>query len=239
MSALIEVRDLLVHRDKQKVLEIAHLSVEQGEVLAVVGPNGAGKSTLFLTLARLLKHQRGTIFFNGHETMSTLDYRRRIALVLQEPLLLDASVRENAAIGLKFRGTPKAEINRRVNHWLDRMGVSHLAERSGRKLSGGQAQRVSLARAFALEPELLLLDEPFTALDSPTRARLLEDLKSVLAETSTTTIFITHDLREAEKLGTRMAVMLKGCIHQVGRPREVFTHPADTQVAEFLGTTLE
>ncbi|MBI5298166.1 MAG: ABC transporter ATP-binding protein [Chloroflexi bacterium] len=236
MTALIEVRDLLVRREKQTVLEIAHLSVEAGEVLAVVGPNGAGKSTLFLTLARLLKHERGVIrFFNGHESISTLEYRRRIALVLQEPLLLDASVRENAAIGLRFRGTPKAEADRRVAHWLERLGVAHLAERSARKLSGGESQRVSLARAFVLEPELLLLDEPFTALDSPTRARLLEDLKAVLGETGTTTIFITHDLREAEKLGTRMAVMLKGRVHQVGKPREVFAHPADSQVAEFLG----
>jgi tungstate transport system ATP-binding protein len=235
VSALIEVRDLLVRREKQTVLEIAHLSVEAGEVLAVVGPNGAGKSTLFLTLARLLKHERGTIHFNGHESISTLEYRRRIALVLQEPLLMDASVRENAAIGLRFRGIPKAEADRRVAHWLERLGVAHLAERSARKLSGGESQRVSLARAFVLEPELLLLDEPFTALDSPTRARLLDDLKAVLGETTTTTIFITHDLREAEKLGTRVAVMLKGRVHQVGEPREVFAHPADAQVAEFLG----
>ncbi len=235
MSALIEVRDLLVRREKQTVLEIAHLSVEAGEVLAVVGPNGAGKSTLFLTLARLLKHEHGAIHFNGHESISTLEYRRRIALVLQEPLLMDATVRENAAIGLRFRGIPKAEADRRVAHWLERLGVAHLAERSARKLSGGESQRVSLARAFVLEPELLLLDEPFTALDSPTRARLLEDLKSVLGETTTTTIFITHDLREAEKLGTRVAVMLKGRVHQVGEPREVFAHPADAQVAEFLG----
>ena len=235
MSALIEVRDLLVRREKQTVLEIAHLSVEAGEVLAVVGPNGAGKSTHFLTLARLLKHEHGAIHFNGHESISTLEYRRRIALVLQEPLLMDATVRENAAIGLRFRGIPKAESNRRVDHWLERLGVAHLAERSARKLSGGESQRVSLARAFVLEPELLLLDEPFTALDSPTRARLLEDLKAVLGETTTTTIFITHDLREAEKLGTRVAVMLQGRIHQVGEPREVFAHPADAQVAEFLG----
>ena len=235
MSALIEVRDLLVRREKQTVLEIAHLSVEAGEVLAVVGPNGAGKSTLFLTLARLLKHEHGAIHFNGHESISTLEYRRRIALVLQEPLLMDATVRENAAIGLRFRGIPKAEADRRVAHWLERLGVAHLAERSARKLSGGESQRVSLARAFVLEPELLLLDEPFTALDSPTRARLLDDLKAVLGETTTTTIFITHDLREAEKLGTRVAVMLKGRVHQVGEPREVFAHPADAQVAEFLG----
>lgn len=235
MTALIEIRDLLVQREKKTVLEIGHLSVEAGEVLAVVGPNGAGKSTLFLTLARLLKVARGAIQFNGTDSLSELEYRRRIALVLQEPLLMDASVKGNAAIGLRFRGIPKAETERRVAHWLGRLGVEHLAERPARKLSGGESQRVSLARAFVLQPELLLLDEPFTALDAPTRLRLLEDLQSVLAETATTTIFITHDLQEASKLATRMAVMLSGQIRQVGDPREVFAHPADAQVAEFLG----
>ena len=236
MTALIEIRDLLVRREKQTVLEIEHLSVEAGEVLAVVGPNGAGKSTLFLTLARLLKAAHGTIHFDGADSLSTLEYRRRIALVLQEPLLMDASVKDNAAIGLRFRGIPKAEIERRVSHWLERLGVAHLADRPARKLSGGESQRVSLARAFVLQPELLLLDEPFTALDAPTRIRLLEDLQSVLAETATTTIFITHDLQEAAKLATRMAVMLNGRIHQVGDPRQVFAHPVDSQVAKFLGT---
>jgi ABC-type sugar transport system ATPase subunit len=235
MTALIEIRDLLVQREKKTVLDIEHLSVEAGEVLAIVGPNGAGKSTLFLTLARLLKVARGTIHFDGHSSLNTLEYRRRIALVLQEPLLMDTSVKDNAAIGLRFRGIPKAEAERRVVHWLERLGVAHLAERPARKLSGGESQRVSLARAFVLQPELLLLDEPFTALDAPTRLRLLEDLQSVLAETSTTTIFITHDLQEASKLATRMAVMLNGRIHQVGEPSEVFAHPADAQVAEFLG----
>jgi tungstate transport system ATP-binding protein len=235
MTALIEIRDLLVQREKKTVLDIEHLSVEAGEVLAIVGPNGAGKSTLFLTLARLLKVARGTIHFDGHSSLNTLEYRRRIALVLQEPLLMDTSVKDNAAIGLRFRGIPKAEAERRVGHWLERLGVAHLAERPARKLSGGESQRVSLARAFVLQPELLLLDEPFTALDAPTRLRLLEDLQSVLAETSTTTIFITHDLQEASKLATRMAVMLNGRIHQVGEPSEVFAHPADAQVAEFLG----
>lgn len=235
MTALIEIRDLLVQREKKTVLDIKRLSVEAGEVLAVVGPNGAGKSTLFLTLARLLKVTRGAVHFNGTPSLNTLEYRRRIALVLQEPLLMDASVKDNAAIGLRFRGLPKTEAARRVGHWLERLGVAHLAERPARKLSGGESQRVSLARAFVLQPELLLLDEPFTALDAPTRLRLLEDLQSVLAETSTTTIFITHDLQEASKLATRMAVMLNGQIRQVGEPREVFAHPVDAQVAEFLG----
>ncbi|MEW6240508.1 MAG: ABC transporter ATP-binding protein [Chloroflexota bacterium] len=237
MSPLLEIRNLLVHREKMPVLEIDHLAVGQGEVLAVVGPNGAGKSTLFLTLARLLRAERGQILFNGRQAAaeSDLEYRRRIALVLQEPLLLDLSVRENVAVGLKFRGAPKIEIEKRTAEWLERLGVAHLANRPAKKLSGGEAQRVSLARAFVLQPELLLLDEPFTALDAPTRARLLEDLKALLAETGMTTIFITHDLQEALKLATRMAVILNGKLEQWGSPQEVFAKPVNEEMARFLG----
>jgi tungstate transport system ATP-binding protein len=237
VTALLQISDLLVRRDGRTVLEINSLSVEAGEVMAVVGPNGAGKSTLFLALARLLKPDRGRISFKGRDMDSfrDLDYRRQLALVLQEPLLMDMSVYENAALGLKFRRRSKAEIEERVTHWLDRLGVAHLAHRPARKLSGGEAQRISLARAFVLQPDLLLLDEPFTALDAPTRLRLLEDLKSVLTETKMTTIFITHDLKEALKLATRMAVILDGRIEQCGIPRDVFEQPVNDRVAEFLG----
>ncbi len=119
--------------------------------------------------------------------------------------------------------------------WLERLGLAHLASRPARQLSGGEAQRVSLARAFVLEPDLLLLDEPFTSLDSPTRTRLLDDLKTVLAETSTTSIFITHDLQEALKLASRLAVILDGRLCQAGEPRQVFESPVSPEVAAFLG----
>ena len=238
MGHLLEIHDLLVRREGSPVLEIDYLAVEAGEVLAVVGPNGAGKSTLFLTLARLLKTQRGRIDFDGHSLISLNEtaYRRRIALVLQEPLLFDMSVYQNAAIGLNFRGLPRAEIYRRVTHWLARLGIAHLVQRPARKLSGGESQRVSLARAFVLQPELLLLDEPFSALDAHTRISLLNDLKSLLAETNTTAIFITHDLQEAVQLATRIAVILNGKLCQAGVQAEVFKKPATPQVAAFLGT---
>ena len=237
MSTLLQISDLLVCRDGQRVLEIESLSVESGEVLAVVGPNGAGKSTLFLVLARLLKAERGQLIFNGRpvDSFDDLEYRRQIALVLQEPLLMDMSVYENTALGLKFRKRSRAEIADRVTRWLRRLDVAHLSDRPSGKLSGGEAQRVSLARAFVLQPDLLLLDEPFTSLDAPTRARLLEDLKSVLAETRMTTIFITHDLQEARKLATRMVVILDGRIEQSGTPQDVFDRPVNERVADFVG----
>jgi len=237
MSALLEVRDLRVLRDRRPVLEIERLAVESGEVLAVVGPNGAGKSSLLLAAARLLKPERGEIRFGGQpaDAMSDLDYRRRIGLVLQEPLLLDTSVFENVAAGLHFRHLPKEEITRRVGVWLERLGIEALRQRPAARLSGGEAQRVSLARAFALQPQLLLLDEPFSSLDAPTRLRLLDDLHALLAETSTTTVFITHDLKEAGRIARRVAVLLDGRLRQVGAPEQVFSAPADEDVAAFLG----
>ena len=237
MTALLQLSDLLVQREERTVLNISSLSVEAGDVLAIVGPNGAGKSTLFLVLARLLKANQGQVIFRDQpiHSLPDLEYRRRIALVLQEPLLLDMSVYENVAIGLKFRKISKDQIEERVSHWLDRLGIAHLSQRPARKLSGGEAQRVSLARAFVLQPELLLLDEPFTALDAPTRIRLLEDLKSVLTETKMTTIFITHDLQEARKLATRMAVLLDGRVEQIDTPQDVFDRPVNDRVAGFLG----
>lgn len=237
MTPILEIEDLLVQRDGRTVLEVDHLALEKGQVLAVIGPNGAGKSTLLLTLSRLLPYEHGQIRFCGQPLtdMQPLAYRRRLSLVLQDPLLLDGSVFDNVATGLRFRHIPRPEINQRVDEWLERLGVNHLRQRPSRQLSGGEAQRVSLARAFALQPDLLLLDEPFSALDAPTRARLLEDFQVLLADTTITTVFITHDLDEALYLGDQVAVLLSGRLRQVGEPHQVFNAPADPEVAAFVG----
>jgi tungstate transport system ATP-binding protein len=237
MAQDLIINNLLVQRGERTVLQIDHLTIARGETLAVVGPNGAGKSTFLLALARLLKPTRGQISFNGNPASAESDtsYRRRIGLVMQDPLLFDTSVYENVASGLRFRGIPKHEIEPHVTHWLARFGVLDLKDRRSSALSGGEAQRVSLARAFVLDAELILLDEPFSALDSPTRSRLLDDLQTVLAETSATTVFITHDLSEARRLGHRMAVLLGGKVAQVGAPDEIFSRPATDDVARFVG----
>jgi tungstate transport system ATP-binding protein len=234
---ILSLKDLLVKRSDQTVLQVSSLDVHEGEVLAVIGPNGAGKSTLLLVLGRLLQPQGGQVYFRGRpiEQENELTYRRRIALVLQEPLLMHQSVFDNVAAGLKFRGFPRGEVKKRTQEWLERLEISHLRNRPAQRLSGGEAQRASLARAFALQPELLLLDEPFSALDAPTRLRMLQDLHALLSQTNITTVFITHDLDEALLLGDRVAVLLGGVLRQVGRPQEVFTAPSDGEVAAFVG----
>jgi tungstate transport system ATP-binding protein len=236
MRVLVEIRDLSVKRGGHPVLQLNELSILEGEVLAVVGPNGAGKSTLLLTLARLLKPERGKISFNGRQVSAESDtaYRRRIALVMQDPLLFDTSVFDNVASGLRFRSAAKDVIRRDVPLWLERLGVGHLSKRRAGELSGGEAQRVSLARALVLKPQLLLLDEPFSALDPPTRSRLLEDLGALLNETATTTVFVTHDLNEAAQLAGRMAVIVSNRLRQAGSPEDVFSKPVDQDVAQFV-----
>jgi tungstate transport system ATP-binding protein len=158
-----------------------------------------------------------------------------MAVVFQEALLLDSSVLANVETGLRLRGVARAEREERAVRWLKRFGIESLASRSSRTLSGGEAQRVSLARAFALEPEVLLLDEPFSALDTPTRALITEDLAAVLAETRKTTVLVTHDHDEAARLGDRVAVLIDGQVRQIGGPAEVFGAPADEDVAAFVG----
>jgi tungstate transport system ATP-binding protein len=236
MSALVEIRDLVVRRRGRSVLEVPSLEVRKREVLALVGPNGAGKSTLMLVIARLIKPATGKILFNGLPTSewNILDYRRRISFVFQAPLLLDMTVAENIAIGLKFRGVHKDKIRERVEYWLEQLGIEALSSRRAGELSGGEAQRVSLARAFVLDPELILLDEPFSALDPPARARLLEDLTALLKADHRTAIIVTHNLKDAAKLGDRVAVIVGGRLRQVGPARQIKNQPADEEVAAFL-----
>jgi molybdopterin-binding protein len=237
-APLLRVQDLVVRRGSTTVLRIDALRIGQGEVMSVIGPNGAGKSTLLHVLAFLLSPDSGEVWFDGRQVSWKDDLvalRRRMAVVFQEPLLLDTSVRDNVASGLRIRGVPGRESDRRVSYWMGRFGVERLADRQARQLSGGESQRVSLARAFAMQPELLLLDEPFSALDAPTRATLFEDFEEVLRESGFTTVFVTHDRTEALRLGDSIAVVMDGRVAQVGTPEEVFSSPVDAEVAAFVG----
>jgi len=210
--------------------------VRKGEVLALIGPNGSGKSTLLLVLACLLKAERGEIIFDERplSQWKALEYRRRISFVFQAPLLLDMTVADNVALGLKFRGLQKDKIRARVGHWLEQLGIESLAKRRAGELSGGEAQRVSLARAFVLDPELILLDEPFSALDPPAHSKLLGDLAALLAVDHRTAIIVTHNLKDASELGDRVAVIIGGRLRQIGSAGQIKAKPADEEVAAFL-----
>ena len=233
---MIEIRDLLIQRNGRDVLYIDSLDIARGETLTVVGPNGAGKSTLLLALARLLKPAHGEINFDRKSLneWDELEYRRKISFVFQAPLLMDMTVEQNVALGLKFRRTPKQETQERVGKWMKHLGIEFLSKRRAGQLSGGEAQRVSLARAFVLEPELLLLDEPFSPLDPPTRAKMLDDLAALLAQDHRTAVFVTHNLNEAAKMSHRIAVIVGGMLRQVGPARQIKAKPADEAVAAFL-----
>jgi tungstate transport system ATP-binding protein len=235
---VLAARDVRVAYGGRTVLDVPALAVREGEILVAIGPNGAGKSTLLRVLALLEPPDGGTVAFRGAVPRSgaeRLALRRRMASVFQTPLLCDTTVAANARLALDFRGVARVEADRRARAWLERLGIAHLADRPARTLSGGEAQRTSLARAFATGPEVLFLDEPFAALDAPTREALLDDLAGLLAEARTTTVFVTHDRTEALRLGDRVAVLLDGRVAQVGRPEAVFGAPADEAVARLVG----
>jgi tungstate transport system ATP-binding protein len=237
-DAILHVRNLRVTRAGTTILDIPELMVREGEVLSLIGPNGAGKTTLLQNLCQLHKYFEGEIRFKDKvvgKDYDISDYRQRVAMVFQEPLLFDTTVFKNVASGLKFRGVDKRDIERRVGENLARFGISHLRDRSARTLSGGEAQRTSLARAFATKPEILFLDEPFASLDPPSRDSLVEDLERALKESGTSAILATHDRIEALRLSDRIAIMNSGKIHQIGLPEEVMNRPVDAFVASFVG----
>jgi len=237
-SVILECSGIEVRRGGVRVLELPGLRLRQGEILCLVGPNGSGKTTLLLTLCSLLARSRGQLLFKGlpvDDRPAVLAYRRSTATVFQEPLLFDTSVYNNIASGLRLRGMPRQELHRRVEENLARFRIAHLAARSARKLSGGESQRTSLARAMATNPEILFMDEPFAALDPPTRDALIEDLEHIFRDTGIAVAMSSHDQTEALRLADTMAVMHQGTVVQTGPPEEVMNFPSDEFVASFVG----
>ena len=231
---MLEARDLVAYRGERAVAHAGHIELAEGEHLALLGPNGAGKSSLLLGLATLIR-TAGELRFRGAPVDDRDAYRRRIAVVFQRPLLLDRSVRDNAALGLTLRGVGPRERNARAETELARLGVAQLADRRATALSGGEAQRVSIARALAIDPEILFLDEPFSALDAPTREMLVADLARVLRERNVTTVMVTHDRDEALSLADRIGVVMKGELRQLDSAEAIFGMPADPEIAAFVG----
>jgi tungstate transport system ATP-binding protein len=238
MSAILEARKIVVRYGVRTVLNVDHVLLGEGEVLALIGPNGAGKSTLLRVLGGLERPTLGTLAFRGEPIewrSRLLPFRRRIATLFAESHLADTTVEANVALGCRFRRLPPEEVRRRSRRWMERLSIDHLAHRQARGLSSGEAQRVSLARALAIAPEVLLLDEPFSSLDQPTREGLLLTLDAILRSERISAIFATHDRTEALLLGHRLAVMMGGAILQVARPDQILRAPASSEVARFVG----
>jgi tungstate transport system ATP-binding protein len=219
LDNVLNANNITLVKHNKQILNIPSFSLQRGEVVTLLGPNGAGKSSLLQILAMLQEPTTGTVKFRGETAHrgNVLSFRRRMAVVFQEALLLNTTVFNNVAQGLKIRKVDRDAIYGRVNHWLEKMGVAHLSQRMPRFLSGGEAQRVSLARAFALEPEVLFLDEPFSALDYSTRITLLLEIGKLLKEAGITTVFVTHDYSEIEYLTREVALLQQGSIIFRGR----------------------
>jgi len=235
MTAALSLAGVRVRYGGVDVLDVASFDVRAGEVLAVIGPNGSGKSTLLRVLGLLEAPAEGAIHVEGRAVSpaTALAERRRMATVFQHAHLARGTVADNVALGLRFRRT--TDVGARVARWLERLGIAHLRDRAARGLSGGEAQRVALARALVLEPAVLLLDEPFAALDAPARAALIPDVAALLRRDGMTTVLVTHDRAEAQALADRVAVLLSGRIRQLDETPRVFWSPVSEEVARFVG----
>ncbi|ONI75875.1 hypothetical protein BWI15_08705 [Kribbella sp. ALI-6-A] len=236
MGAELSLRAVRHRRGGRDVLSIDRLDVTAGERLAVLGPNGAGKTTLLRLLAAVEPPTAGRITVDALDTASGgVDLLRRTAYVTQRAGLLSTSALRNVELPLQWRKVPRRQRRQLAMDALDRLRVAHLADRPARALSGGEQQRVSLARALALDPEVLLLDEPAAGLDAQSRTVFFADLDRALGDRAITVVQVSHRADEALHFADRVIVLLDGRIHQLGTPDELNRRPVDTDVAALVG----
>ncbi len=234
---IIEAHDLAVVRDGKELVRVERFTLERGEVHVLLGPNGAGKTTLLRALNGLEPAQ-GLLHFEGQEVRSggdRLRLRRRTAAVFQHAYLLSTTVRGNVESALRLRGVRGKDLHRRAAAALELLGIGHLSDRRRTGLSGGEAQRVSIARALSVEPAALFLDEPMASLDPPMRRALLADLQRIFASLSMAVLWVTHDTEEALTVADRVTFLAEGRVLQEGSRAQVFDSPASSAVADYLG----
>ncbi len=237
MTNAITVIGANKHYGEFAALDNVDFVVPSGSLTALLGPSGSGKSTLLRTIAGLDEPDTGSIVINGRDVTQVPPQKRGIGFVFQHyAAFKHLTVRDNVAFGLKIRKRPKAEIAEKVDNLLEVVGLAGFQNRYPNQLSGGQRQRMALARALAVDPEVLLLDEPFGALDAKVREDLRAWLRRLHDEVHVTTVLVTHDQAEALDVADRIAVLNKGRVEQVGTPTEVYDSPANAFVMSFLGT---
>jgi putative spermidine/putrescine transport system ATP-binding protein len=219
-----------------RALDDVSLTVGRGEFLTLLGPSGSGKTTFLMILAGFVNATSGALSMDGADITRLPAEKRGFGMVFQGYALFPhMSVEKNIAFPLQVQGRNGQEIKAKVDDIVDRVGLREHAKKRPADLSGGQQQRVALARALVFEPSVLLLDEPFSALDKNLRGSMQEEVRRLHQETGTTFVFVTHDQSEALALSTRVAIFNKGKLQQVGSPKQVYEHPANRFVAEFLG----
>ena len=237
-APLLEVRAIAKRFGVREVLKSISLNIASGEFLTLLGESGSGKTTLLRLIAGFEQPSAGEIWMSGERLDKLPPYKRRVNTVFQNYALFPhLSVRENVAYGLRAQGAPKKEIAGRVAEALHMVKMTEFAAARPSRLSGGQQQRIALARALVNRPQLLLLDEPLSALDANLRKEMQSELKSLQREIGITFLFVTHDQEEAMALSDRIALLRDGALEQVASPREIYAHPATAYTAQFIGQT--
>lgn len=227
-----------VHRGGRLVLDVPALTIPSGSITAILGPNGAGKSTLLRTIAALERPTAGTVSLGSSPARPDRATRALVAYAFQHAIFLSGTLRSNFDLALRLRGVPREERESRIHSVAAACGVAHVVDRDARTLSGGEAQRGSLARALMLQAPITLLDEPLAGLDAPSREQLLRDLPALLEDAAGTVVIVTHDRDEAARLATDVVLLIDGKMHAAGPLRDVFSRPPDPPSAAFLGWTV-
>lgn len=234
---MLKLRDITKRFGDTDVLRGVSAEIQKGEIFTIIGPSGAGKSTLLRIIDFLDTPTSGSVIFGGRDITSegSIEVRRRMGMVFQKSATFNTTVFENVAIGLRFRGMPETDVRKKITEALEIVGLTGFEERKAKTLSGGEMQRVALARVLVTNPDLLLLDEPTANLD-PVSVEMIEDLiKKINQDFGITILMSTHDMVQGQRLAHRIGVMMNGIFSQIGTPREIFSAPHDRYVARFVG----
>jgi ABC-type Fe3+/spermidine/putrescine transport system ATPase subunit len=236
VNTVLELRALTKHYPTHRAVNSVSLALEKGKFFSLLGPSGCGKTTTLRLIAGFETPTAGEILLNGEPVAGRRPYQRNVSTVFQNYALFPhLTVADNISFGLERRGATRSQIRAQVDAMLELVQLSGKGDRLPSQISGGERQRVALARSLVLEPDVLLLDEPLSALDPKLRKQMRSELKSLQRRVGVTFLFITHDQEEAMSLSDRMAVMNAGRIEQIGTPQELYRNPQSRFVAEFLG----